>query len=184
VSSGLLNRREAVVLLAAGLGGTVFGARRLFAGAPAEPPSPGPLSPSDRALLNEVGETILPATAKSEGAKAADVAAFMEDMVRSFYEEEERAVFLAGLGQLQAASRARFGGRAFLDLTAQERLALLLGLEASQPPPAYYTMIKQMTLLGYFTSEIGATHAMAHVAVPGRFDGIVTIPPGTRAWSD
>jgi hypothetical protein len=183
MSAGAMNRREAIILLAAGLGGTIFGARRLLAGAPTPGTSASPLSAADLILLNEVAETILPATPKSEGAKAANVAAFMDDMVRTFYEDDERAAFLAGLGELQAASRDRFGGRMFLDLAPDERLTLLLGLEASKPQPRSYAMIKQMTIFGYFTSEIGATQAMAHVAVPGRFDGIVKIPPGTRAWS-
>lgn len=183
MNSGLINRREALVLLAAGIGGTVFGGRRLFGAEPRAAPSPSPLSPSDLDLLNEVAETILPATAKSEGAKAANVAGFMDEMVQTYYEDEEQAAFVAGIGELQADCRARSGGRSFLDLGAEERLAFLLALDAARPQPGYYRMIRQLTIFGYFTSEIGATHAMAHVAVPGRFEGIVKVQPGTRVWS-
>ncbi len=180
-----MNRREALVLLAAGFGGTIFGAQRMLLGiAQASEAGPAPLlSGADLDLLNEVGETILPATAASGGAKAANVAAFMDDTVRNFYDEGERATFIAGLAQLRAASRGRFAGRGYLQLAPDDRHALLLTLEQTRPQPPYYQMIKQLSVMGYFTSEIGATQAMAHVAVPGRFDGIVKIPPGTRAWS-
>jgi len=144
----------------------------------------GILSGADLVLLNEVGETILPATTGSGGARAANVAESMADMVRSFYDEREQATFTAGLVKLQAASRERFSGREYLGLSAAERYDLLLGLDQADPQPEYYRMIKQLAVLAYFTSEIGATQAMAHVAVPGRFDGVVDIPPGTKAWSD
>jgi hypothetical protein len=180
-----MNRREALVLMAAGFGGTIFGAQRMLLGIAeaAEPEPRALLSPSQLALLNEVGETILPATAGSGGAKAANVAAFLEDTVRNFYAEGERATFVADLALLQAASRGRYSGRGFLDLAPGERFDLVQALDQGHPQPPYYQMIKQLSLMGYFTSEIGATQAMAHVAVPGRFDGVVKIPPGTRAWS-
>jgi hypothetical protein len=107
----------------------------------------------------------------------------MEDTVRNFYDEGERATFVAGLAELQAAIRGRYSGRGFLDLAPGERFDLIQALDQGQPQPPYYQMIKQLSVMGYFTSEIGATQAMAHVAVPGRFDGVVKIPPGTRAWS-
>jgi Gluconate 2-dehydrogenase subunit 3 len=181
-----MNRREALVLIAAGFTGTIFGARRMLAGVVGETESTpgGILADADRVLLNEVGETILPATPASGGAKAANVAAFMEDMVGNFYDRKEQATFTAGLVQIQAASRSRFSGRGFLELAAAERHDLVMGFEETRPQPEFYRMIKQLAVWGYFTSEVGATQAMAHVAVPGRFDGIVTIPAGTRAWSD
>jgi hypothetical protein len=178
-----MNRREALLLMAAGFGGTIFGSRQMLAAAATAAASKDILSEAARALLNEVGETILPATPDSGGAKAANVAEFMADIVRSFYTESEQTAFVAGLGKLQAASRHEFSGREFLELTAGERHDLLLSLDEADPPPEYYRMIKQLTVRGYFTSEIGATQAMAHVAIPGRYDGVVTIPPGTKAWS-
>ncbi len=48
----------------------------------------------------------------------------------------------------------------------------------------YYTMIKQLTLLGYFTSEIGMTKARRHVAVPGKYDGAAAYTPGDKAWAE
>ena len=44
-------------------------------------------------------------------------------------------------------------------------------------------MMKQLTLLGYFTSEVGATKALNHVDVPGHYEACVPLKPGQKAWS-
>lgn len=47
-----------------------------------------------------------------------------------------------------------------------------------------YTMMKQLTLLGYFTSEIGMTKARRHVPVPGKYDGALAYNAGDKAWAE
>jgi len=49
--------------------------------------------------------------------------------------------------------------------------------------PHYFTMMKQLTLLGYFTSKPGATEALRYVAVPGRYEGCIPYTKGDRAWA-
>jgi hypothetical protein len=44
-------------------------------------------------------------------------------------------------------------------------------------------MLKELTLLGYFTSEIGCTQAQRYVETPGRFEPCVTYTAGDRAWA-
>jgi hypothetical protein len=53
----------------------------------------------------------------------------------------------------------------------------------SDPPEHYFRMMKELTLLGYFTSEIGCTQALRYVEMPGRFDPCVDYKPGDRAWA-
>jgi hypothetical protein len=43
-------------------------------------------------------------------------------------------------------------------------------------------MVKQMTLMGFFTSETGITKTLRYVAIPGRYDGDVPYIKGQRAW--
>jgi hypothetical protein len=50
-------------------------------------------------------------------------------------------------------------------------------------PTHYFRMMKELALLGYFTSEIGATKAMRYVESPGRFDPCVPYTPGERSWA-
>jgi hypothetical protein len=54
---------------------------------------------------------------------------------------------------------------------------------ASEPPTKYFRMMKELALLGYFTSEIGATQALRYVESPGRYDPCVPYKPGDRDWA-
>lgn len=49
--------------------------------------------------------------------------------------------------------------------------------------PHYFTLMKQLTLLGYFTSKIGYTQARRYTPVPGRFDGCIPYKKGDKAFS-
>ena len=50
-------------------------------------------------------------------------------------------------------------------------------------PTHYFRMMKELALLGYFTSEIGATKAQRYIETPGRFDPCVPYTPGERSWA-
>ena len=75
-----------------------------------------------------------------------------------------------------------------------QRLELLTALDREQyefmrDRPAgwgvhYFRMIKELSLQGYFTSEIGYTQAMRYLETPGRFDPCVPYQPGDRAWAN
>jgi hypothetical protein len=44
-------------------------------------------------------------------------------------------------------------------------------------------MLKDLTVLGYFTSEIGATQALNFVEVPGKFDACIPYNKGDKAYA-
>ncbi|MGI9262739.1 MAG: gluconate 2-dehydrogenase subunit 3 family protein, partial [Woeseiaceae bacterium] len=50
-------------------------------------------------------------------------------------------------------------------------------------PAHYFRMMKELTLLGYFTSEIGYTQAMRYVETPGRYDPCVPYTTGEKSWA-
>jgi hypothetical protein len=50
-------------------------------------------------------------------------------------------------------------------------------------PPHYFRMMKELALLGYFTSEIGYTQHMRYVEAPGRFDPCAPYTPGEKMWA-
>ena len=52
-----------------------------------------------------------------------------------------------------------------------------------EAPPHYFRMMKELAMLGYFTSEIGYTKAMRYVETPGRYDGCAPYAPGETAWA-
>jgi len=147
-------------------------------------------SPNDVAFLDEVADTILPDT-KTPGAKAAKVGAFMTVMVNDCYDEKDQKIFYSGIKQLDDASQ-KANGKSFMSSTPQQRLSLLESIDretktymdtkAKDAPAHYFRMMKELTLLGYFTSQIGATQAQRYIESPGRFDPCVPYKTGDRAW--
>lgn len=178
-----MNRRDALKSVAALLGAAVVGSSRFLDGqvnADADRFARR-FTEADLALLDEVGETILPATADSPGAKAARIGAFMRDIVSTTYSDEERGVFFGGIDALDGLSRDR-AGRGFLKLDPEARYELLLELERRGDAP-YYRMMKELTIWGYFSSEIGATQALRHLPVPGRWEPCIEVSPEAKAWA-
>ncbi|MDU0371242.1 gluconate 2-dehydrogenase subunit 3 family protein [Hymenobacter endophyticus] len=202
----MMNRRDALARVALLMGGVVIGgdyfltscsspseektsAKQPTTTAPKE--LPAVLNAEQVAYLNEVGDTILPAT-KSPGAKAADVGGFMAVMVRDCYKPEDQQIFKQGLTKLEDAAKQKYS-KGFMQLDATQRTALLTALDAEQKnyaktktpeqPNHYFRMIKELTLLGYFTSEVGATKALRYLPVPGKYDGCVPYKKGDRAWA-
>lgn len=166
-------------------------------------------SSDDIALLNEIAESIIPST-DTPGAKAADVGAFIAVAVTDCYEPQYQAAFVAGLRAVELACLERYR-RGFQDLTAAERTMLLSEIDGerkwcelwnrgerglrilarpligSMPAPVqtphYFTMMKDLAVLGYFTSQIGATQVLRHSAIPGDYNGALPYRKGDRAWS-
>jgi hypothetical protein len=54
---------------------------------------------------------------------------------------------------------------------------------APSEPPHYFRLMKELALLGYFTSEIGCTRALQYAESPGRYDPCAPYAPGDRAWA-
>jgi hypothetical protein len=55
--------------------------------------------------------------------------------------------------------------------------------KTAEQPTHHFTMIKQLTLWGYFSSEIGATQALRYVAIPGKYEGCIPYKKGDKAWA-
>ncbi|WP_347156899.1 gluconate 2-dehydrogenase subunit 3 family protein [Pontibacter chitinilyticus] len=186
-----MNRREAISAVAWLLGGTVVGADLLVSCTPKAKKVNDLFDQDQVALLDEVGDTILPAT-KTPGAKAAHVGDFMAMMVQDCYLPEDQQVFADGIKQLNKASKKEYD-KDFMALDTKQRTALLTSLDKEQrdymqnkkpdAPSHYFRMMKELTLLGYFTSEVGATQALRYVPVPGRYEGCTEYKKGERAWA-
>jgi Gluconate 2-dehydrogenase subunit 3 len=188
----LITRREAILRVSALLGGAALvGQTAMLAGCARENAPSQAFSADDVALFDEIAETILPETG-TPGAKAAGVGPFIAMMVVDTYDEREQEVFRAGLETLEDQCRAMHGV-SFLAAAPERRTALLRKLDAEQlqfmqkagkrEPAHYFRMLKELTLLGYFTSEIGYTQAMRYIETPGRYDPCVPFEPGEKTWA-
>jgi hypothetical protein len=58
-----------------------------------------------------------------------------------------------------------------------------VGAANIKEPPHYFRMMKELALLGYFTSEVGCTKALHYVEAPGRFDPCIPYTPGDASWA-
>lgn len=184
-----MDRREALSTIALLFGGTIIGADAFIAGCSRTGKKTGLFTGDDIPFLDEVGETIIPATTSSPGAKAAKIGAFMKQMVTDMYEADEQKTFTEGIQKLKQASMKKYN-KAFMNLSPDEKVELLTEIdeESRQPDargnaPHYFRMMKQLTLWGYFTSQPGATEALRYVAVPGKYEGCIPYNKGDKAWA-
>jgi hypothetical protein len=69
----------------------------------------------------------------------------------------------------------------FLNELDQEQKAYTEKKTATQPPHSF-RMMKELTILGYFSSEIGCTKAVRFIEAPGRYDGCAPYKKGDRAF--
>jgi len=191
-----MDRREAITKVGWLLGGTIIGAN-LFLEIGCTPgadkaASAGSFFNSDTiALLDEMGETILPATS-TPGAKAAKIGEFMNVMVRDCYTKRDQGIFREGIERLDDQCKKEHG-KTFMECSAAERTAFFTKMDerqkaymknkTSEQPSHYFRMLKELTLLGFFTSEVGATKALRYIAIPGRYDGDVPYKKGDKAWA-
>ncbi|WP_069657985.1 gluconate 2-dehydrogenase subunit 3 family protein [Arcticibacter eurypsychrophilus] len=188
-----MDRREAIKKVALIMGGTVLGAELFMQmGCNPSPEKVNNLFDQDQLLLlDEIAETILPQTS-TPGAKAAKVGAFMTAMVQDCYIPEDQEVFMKGLSDLDKSFDKKYGS-SFLEGDSRSRTEFLKTLDEEQKkyakekkpedPNHYFSMMKQLTLLGYFTSEVGATKALRYLPIPGRYDGCMDYKKGDRAWA-
>lgn len=188
-----MDRREAISRVALLLGGTIIGADFFMqTGCKSTPEKVSELfSTSQISFMDEIAETILPATS-TPGAKAAKVGNFMATMVKDCYLPKDQKTFTKGLTQLDEASQKK-NNKKFLESTPQQRTAVLIDLDneakayqttkKKEDPNHYFRMLKELTVLGYFTSEVGATKALRYMLVPGKYDGNVPYKKGDKAWA-
>lgn len=185
-----MDRRDALALATALLGGTLVGAELFLSGCSrsSESGSHALFSAADVALMDEIGETILPDSDRSPGAKAAQIGRFMQLMVTDCYAEAEQKLFIAGLAAIERRAKAEHH-QSFVTLSPADRTTVLTFFDqearhqqADTAQPHFFALMKELTIWGYFTSEPGATQALRYNPIPGRYDGCVDYSKGQPAW--
>lgn len=143
-------------------------------------------SVNDEEILGEFAEIILPTTAKSPGAKAAGVGALIPLIIKDCYPPKMQEVFKNGFEEMLAKCKTKFN-KEFMSLSNDEKNQLMneLRQEAinNQRKPSFFIIARDLSLLGYFTSEIGCTIAREYLPIPGRYDGNADYQPGQKAWA-
>lgn len=189
-----MDRREALQRIAFLTGGalSLSTVSAVMGGCSAEPGTgyaPQTLSSTQNELVTVISERIIPAT-DTPGAEGAEVNQFIDKMLTDWHSEEERNHFLEGLSVVDETSNEMHGSN-FLDLSEQQQIEVLSQLESDalqNPMPQadlspFFSMMKELTLIGYYTSEIGCNEELIWNHIAGRYDGCIDYSEVGRAWS-
>lgn len=120
-------------------------------------------------------ETIIPET-DTPGAKKAGVADFIEFMLQEWYPAEDRELFLEGMSKLRDHCNLQFNKR-YSELTQDDQVKVVTDLQNGSIEQfddggsVFFNHVKQLTIFGYYTSEIGMTVERRYLPVPGDYDG-------------
>src|SRR6266550_1011344 len=147
--------------------------------------APRTLNPHQDATVTTITELIIPQT-ETPGAKAARVNEFIDLILTDWFEAEDRTKFLAGLADIDKASQEACG-KDFVDCTPIQQKQLLTAFDEEltemrqadiysshrrrrnlMSDRSFFYALKQLTLVGYFTSEVGAKQALHYEVIPSK----------------
>ncbi len=158
----------------------------ILKGCKAEPKldwKPEYLSQPQASLVSDVSEIIIPKT-DTPGAKEVGVPAFIDTMLKDVYSKEDQDRFMTGLNEFDAEAKKAYGD-AFVDLEPEQQTELVKKFhdeaikaeQTTQPAPKrpFILMMKELTMLGFFTSKVGATQVLQYDPVPGAYKGCIPL---------
>lgn len=195
-----MNRRTLLKNTALLLGGVLSSSitRAVLAGADGWVDIKSPIfTETQQAKCAVLTEMIIPET-DTPGAIEAGVPKFVEVMVSDWYTQREQDIFTAGLEALDQLGVSQFGQH-FLECSAPQRISVLEQVEADsasyKSPPAdnplrpqedeekpFFQKLKELTVLGYYTSEVGAKQELSYLPMPMKYEDIDFSEVG-RQWS-
>ena len=158
------------------------------------------LTDTQKQIVAEVAELIIPKTS-TPGAKDVGVPAFIVMMMQDCYKRPEHNSFLAGLRSLEQQK--------FLSLDESKKTEVLKQLEietveqmkayqvqqtkmgdnedreqmaANIKGIPYWRLMKELTMLGYFTSEAGIKSSFDYVPIPGKLE-MIKLKPNQKSFA-
>ncbi len=133
-------------------------------------------------LISAIAEMILPKT-DTPGAIEAGVPNFIDMLINECYKPEEQKSFIEGIAKLDEGAREKYGDN-FIEcnevnqkeyiLNIHEDAVRALKKDGTIARP-FILKLKELTMLGYFVSEPGATQVLQYNQVPGLYHGCVPL---------
>jgi hypothetical protein len=193
-----MNRREAIERTALILGYAVsapamMGVLKGCKAAPELTYTPVFFSEDQARTVGEIAEIILPKT-DTPGAKEAGVPAFIDLMLKNVYPQEDKDRFLKGLLEFEQQATKRYGD-AFIDLGPVKQLEWVKNVhdaaveafkkadDKTRKEKPFILMTRELTMLGFFTSEPGATKVLQYNPVPGAYHGCLPLAEVGKTWA-
>lgn len=156
------------------------------------------LKPDQAHTIAEMTERILPRT-QTPGAKDLHIDKFIDKMLKDLLAPEEQTDFLRGLEAFERACVQQYGKR-FVDCTTtqQDELLRQMDRESAKLPPSvwgirlaapsptpFFRRVKELTLLGYFTSEQVERNVLNYDPLPGRYVACLPLAEvGGKVWNE
>jgi hypothetical protein len=190
-----INRRKAIGrILIAGIGGGIFLSGYKWYSWTKSPDISW--LEKQRELVTALAETIIPATPDSPGAAATGTGDFIITMVRDCTSRMTVNKFIDGLKELDHYSREHYSDAYEKIDTASQEVVLKLFEEEGKPfnnlvgkvqdrflGKPFFSTLKEYTVMGYCTSEGGATKGLDYLYIPGHYQGCIPLKPGQKAWA-
>ena len=199
-----MNRREVLERAALVLGYAVTGPTLLgvLNGCKATPElnyKPVFFNEDQARLIGEVAEIILPKTT-TPGAKDVGVPSFIDNMLKEVYVQPDQESFIAGLTAFDEEAKKEYGS-SFNDCSGEQQKEFVKKQHAkafeggvdggsqgwwntgSGKDKPFILKVKELTILGFFTSQAGATQVLQYDPVPGPFQGCVPLEKVGKAWA-
>lgn len=186
-----MNRRDAIKKTSFLLGGTlsasaIFG---VMSGCKAEPVldwTPSFFTTNEGGIIQDMVERILPRT-DTPGAADVGVHSFIDNMMANFYQEKDRVALRSALQTVDADAQKDFG-KNFTSLSDEQQDELLKKYDAAAYAQTtgedhFFKRIKELTILGFCTSEIGATEFLEYDPLPGDYKGCIPYSDVGKVWA-
>lgn len=150
---------------------------------------PRKLSRGRDELVATLSELIIPET-DTPGARVAKVHEFVDYMLADWYDKSEVEQFLSGLEDVEKRAK-EYGVKSFTDLDMDVQVKILTQMEneaelwhasGEEGIVPFFQTIKSLTLLGYYTSEVGATQEL-RVNPMGEYKSDIPFSEVGRAWA-
>jgi len=195
-----MNRRDLLKNTAILMGGLASSSvvQAMLAGVDGRVKIERPIFNWDQKKMTQVlAEMIIPRT-DTPGAIDAGVPHFIELMVSDWYTETERVIYFDGLSSLDVYCQQHFA-KTFLKSDEAQRIAALeqaeqqaesytapvnnnIAKDTEDESKPFFLKIKELTVLGYYTSKEGAQKELRYDPMPMRYDDIPFSEVG-RQWS-
>lgn len=123
-------------------------------------------TPEEFAMVDELTEIILPTDEHSPGARAAQVAAYIDQRLAEAFTDEPRQEWRTGLQLVDRLSRD-LHGKPFLQASEAQRVAVVARMaqresKPEKPEEKFFLLLKQQTIQSYYTSKIGIQQEMEY----------------------
>jgi len=155
------------------------------------------LDDAQRKIIAAMAEVVIPRT-DTPGAIDAGVPRYIELMAADWFNDQEKAIFEAGLKDMQTRIPEQYG-QSFEQLDSQQQLEIMEAMEkaASESPwyefgnvqrdfisdAPFICQVKELTVWGFFTSEKGAKQVLRYDPMPMKFDGELPLSPDDSTWA-